>query len=240
MPQDLTIGTTQHVSLDVELAPLGDRILAYFIDSLIQGAYLFVVMIVFSGAIGATSGASWTMVVLLFLLLPFIFYHLLFEVYNDGQTIGKKSMRIKVASVHGGDVSFASYLLRWLFRLVDLSLTSGVAALIAISVTENNQRLGDLVANTTVIKTRQKVRLQDLSYVETAVEHEVTYPEAVHLTPEEADLIKEVLRNRDAENISAIIDKLSERIAMKLKVSPPENRRDFLRVLFSDYSYLNR
>ncbi len=243
MPQDLSIGTTQHVNLDVELAPIGDRILAYFIDSIIQGAYLFVVVIVFSGLFGTGTGGGggYVMVALLIILLiPFLFYHLLFEVYNNGQTIGKKSMRIKVAAIHGGEVSFASYLLRWLFRFVDISLTSGVGALIAIAVTDNNQRIGDLVANTTVIRTGKKVNIQDLTYVETDLEHEITYPEAIRLTAEEADLIKDVLRNRDAENIDEIIARLSERICRKLEVPVPDDKRNFLRVLFADYAYLNR
>jgi len=172
--------------------------------------------------------------------VPFFFYHLLFELYNDGQTPGKRAMRIQVVAINGTEVTFASYLLRWLFRLIDFSLTSGVVALVSIAISDKNQRIGDLVAGTTVIRLRSTVKLDDLAYVETQEQYEVVYPSAFRLKDTEVELIQEVLSNREADNIDYIITELSTKLATKLQIEFEEHPRKFLKTLVEDYSYLNR
>ena len=68
--------------------------------------------------------------------LPVVFYSLIFEALLEGQTIGKRIMKIKVVKIDGYQASIYDYLVRWFFRLIDLNLLGPlfgpVVALIAI------------------------------------------------------------------------------------------------------------
>ena len=54
----------------------------------------------------------------------------------------------------GREPGLSDYLLRAVFHLVDSILSAGIVAAILVSTSAKNQRLGDLTANTTVIRTR--------------------------------------------------------------------------------------
>src|SRR3954467_3102970 len=93
------------------------------------------------------------------LLLPIVFYSLAFESWLEGQTIGKRIMRIKVVKIDGYQASFAEYLIRWFFRLIDLSIFNGLIAVITVATTKKSQRLGDMAAGTAVITLKNKINI---------------------------------------------------------------------------------
>jgi hypothetical protein len=68
----------------------------------------------------------------------------------NGQTPGKKSLKIRVVRLEGGAITFDSIAVRNLLRVVDLMGFYGVAG-IAMFLTKKLQRLGDLAAGTVVI-----------------------------------------------------------------------------------------
>lgn len=153
----LTIETPEGVSIDVTLAGLGSRFGAAALDVAIQGVLLLVVILALSLA-GST--VSDDLGVFLMGLGTFVIatvvigYYIIFEALNGGRTPGKAAFGLRVASVDGSALSLPAVLLRTLMRLVDfLPAAYGVGA-IAIVVTQRNQRLGDLVANTVVIRDR--------------------------------------------------------------------------------------
>src|SRR6185503_8817620 len=82
-------------------------------------------------------------------------YAILLEWRWRGQTVGKRLLRLRVIDAHGLQLRFAQIVLRNLIRLVDmlplLYLVGGLTALL----TRTGQRLGDLAANTVVIRERQ-------------------------------------------------------------------------------------
>ena len=55
--------------------------------------------------------------------LPMLLYHLLFEVFNNGQSIGKASLRIRVVKLDGSQPDLGSLLIRWLLRILDITFT---------------------------------------------------------------------------------------------------------------------
>src|SRR5690606_36177431 len=91
--------------------------------------------------------------------LPVIFYTLIFETLLDGQTLGKRIMKIKVVKIDGYQASLADFVIRWIFRIVDLNMMSGVVALVAIITSPKNQRLGDMTAGTAVINLKNNVNI---------------------------------------------------------------------------------
>lgn len=76
---------------------------------------------------------NWSRVsIILFLYFPIIIYSITLESIFEGQTIGKKLTKIKVVKIDGYQAGFGDYLMRWFFRLVDISIFSGIIALISV------------------------------------------------------------------------------------------------------------
>ena len=76
-------------------------------------------------------------------------YFIYFEA-EYGQTIGKMLMDIVVVSEDDGSISYKEATVRTLLRPFD------TLGLVAIYVTDRKQRIGDLAADTVVVKTKEK------------------------------------------------------------------------------------
>ena len=76
-------------------------------------------------------------------------YFVYFEA-KYGQTIGKMLMDIVVVSEDDGSISYKEATVRTLLRPLD------TLGLVAIYVTDRKQRIGDLAADTVVVKTKEK------------------------------------------------------------------------------------
>lgn len=68
-----------------------------------------------------------------------------------GQTLGKMAFGIKVVGEDGGEIGTRAAVLRTLMRIVD-SIGSYVVAFVVALVSGKNQRLGDMVAKTLVVR----------------------------------------------------------------------------------------
>jgi uncharacterized RDD family membrane protein YckC len=88
------------------------------------------------------------LVLALDVVLPFA-YFIYFEA-EYGQTIGKMLMDIVVVSEDDGSISYKEATVRTLLRPLD------TLGLVAIYVTDRKQRIGDLAADTVVVKTKEK------------------------------------------------------------------------------------
>ena len=243
MTDGFQIETSQNVALHYDLASLGDRILAYLIDALIVSFYAFIAIMVYMGLFssvfeGGESISALFVILALILFLPAVCYHLLFEIFNNGQSLGKKALDIRVVAMNGGEVSVGSYLLRWLLRFVDISLFNGIVAIVAIAVSEKNQRVGDMVANTAVIKLKKRVQTSRIPYDPAPVEHEVRYPQSIRLSEDDISLIRETLKSTDVIDIDQQKRILADKVADILELPPPDNPGLFLRDVVKDYSHL--
>lgn len=231
--QTIRIQTSQNIEVEYQLAGIGDRLVAYMVDLAIYIAYLFV-----ASLIASASSGSFSSLILFLLYLPLLFYSLLCETFLNGQTVGKKAKGIQVISLDGGQASFGQYLARWLFSLVDIMLGWGVIAVVMISLSEKNQRLGDKVAGTTVVRIQPKTRLHDTIFEETADIYQPLYPGVVILTERDIALVREVLvRNRKTPNYGLLI-KTSDKIKSVLGLQSNHEPEDFLRTIIKDYNHI--
>jgi len=233
----ISITTTQNIELEYELASVGDRIVAAIIDRVIIVAY--VIIIAFSTGLMSNAGTG-GYIFFAILFLPAAFYSLLSETFLNGQSVGKKVMGIKVISLNGNQATFSQYLLRWIFRLVDMLILSGLIAVIVVASTEKHQRIGDLVAGTTIIRTKPRNTIEQTLYVPTAeANYHVTYPEVINLRDSDMQLIKEVILNvrKSGNNMLAwqTTEKLENILGIKNQYDDPLN---FLYVILSDYNHL--
>ena len=79
-------------------------------------------------------------------------YSLLFESLNHGRSLGKYFFKIRVLKEDGTVGAFVDYSTRWFFRFLDVFISMGIFAVILVIATDKNQRLGDLIAKTVVVK----------------------------------------------------------------------------------------
>lgn len=240
---NISIATSQNVVIDYEAAGVGDRILASLIDSLVIVAYLFVVFISFFLIMGAAEigdELSGLMIAIGSLLyLPILFYHLLCEIFMNGQSFGKKAMKIKVVKLDGGNPTVSSYFLRWILRLVDFTLSYSVVGLILIIATEKSQRLGDLAAGTTVVRLTRKVNLKDTIYEKVVEEtHVVTYPQVEQLTDNDISVLKEVVNAARLADNPQLLNQLYVKMQQTLNVEHNGSAAEFLHTVVKDYNYI--
>ena len=97
----IRINTTQNIELEYELAGVGERIVAWLIDATIFIAYFIAVVSILSSLSTIDNFISKNPWLTIFLLVPFIFYNLFCDIVFNGQTMGKKVMKIKVISLNG-------------------------------------------------------------------------------------------------------------------------------------------
>lgn len=235
----IKISTTQNIAIEYDVAGLGERIAARFIDI---GIFILIYFagLIFVGLL-ASSGAS---EVGLFIALGiygllYVFYDLVCEVFFNGQSVGKRAMKIKVISVDGGQPTMGQYLLRWLFRIVDFMLTSGVGAIIAVAVTQRKQRIGDIVANTTLIKTTPRTQMSAIAFRPLADDGYVPlFPTVSLLNDMDVSLIHEVLQNYTKSGNNLLIYNTANKLKdlLQVQLPPGMDEMQFLHTIIKDYN----
>jgi len=247
--QTIDIQTTQNVTIEYELASLRERIQAFFIDIFIVLAFYFIIFILVMTAFNkelSESALGMNALVGLLPILGMIVYHFLSEVLAGGRSWGKKSMGLRVVRLDGQEPSITDYLLRAVFYLVDVIFSLGVLGSLLISSTRKNQRMGDLAANTAVIRTSsfQNFRLSDILSIDTTEVYTPVYPEVKKLSEQDMLLVKNVISRYQSFNNEVharAIHELCERLGSLLQVEvPKKDKIGFLRTLLKDYIVLTR
>jgi len=146
--------TPEAVALDFRTANVGSRLLAYALDLLVVGVVIVAVilMVVLSG----TTLPQWLAITSAVILIPACYfgYFIAFETLWRGRTLGKAALGLRVVTREGGPVRFRHAAVRALLGLVDFTVSIGFLAVAFILLTRDNQRLGDIVAGTLVLRER--------------------------------------------------------------------------------------
>ncbi|MBK7035699.1 MAG: RDD family protein [Bacteroidetes bacterium] len=239
----IDILTTQNVTINYELAEVRDRLFAYVIDLLI----LVVGLVILTRVIMATGIFANEDYVLYFVVFPILFfYHFAFEILLDGQSPGKRMLGIKVVKLTGTEPSLNDYLMRWAMRPLDIFFSLGSIGIMLISSSEKGQRLGDIVANTAVIKTNpsQRIVLSDILNIRSIENYVPVYPNVREFTEPEMLLLKEVMDKSIKYQNDAHDDALNEaadiaRIRLNMERAPAD-KIGFIKTLIKDFVALSR
>lgn len=230
----IEVSTSHNITIRFELASLTQRVLATFIDFI----FLF---FVFSFLMRILPDSMFLQLLVVFFLS---FYHLAFEMFNKGQSLGKKLLKIRVISLEGRIAKLNDYFIRWAFRGIDIIPSLGLIGIVSIFSSEKSQRLGDLLANTAVIKQQNEDSVQLASIQKLEVDGEIMYPALAQYNDSDMLLVKEALnryaRNPHTEN-KLVIDELTKKIADQLMIDPKKVRPvKFLKRVLYDYVLLTR
>ena len=230
----LRIQTAQNVDLAFATAGLGDRLLAWLFDTVIWVAYAIAVTF----ALNETTAPGYARILA---YLPALLYYPAFEIFFNGQTPGKRARKLRVACLDGAAPTLGQHVLRWLLRWVDVTLSSGSVAFIAVAVTRHGQRLGDLAAGTTVIKAAARVDFVDVQYPILPKNYAPRFPQSESLADADIRTLRAVLvrmsHERDAAASAALARRAKAAVEDRLGLGevdlPPER---FLRTVVDDYT----
>lgn len=231
----IQVETAQNVFIEYEVASIGDRILGYLIDAVIFIAFLIVGLWI----VDAIFVGEMKTIMASIVFISALFYDLVFELLMDGQSPGKRAMDMKVIDLAGKQPSWGSYLLRWIARPIDFLLLFGAISLISVVVTGKGQRIGDLLANTSVIKTRRKVKFSNELMPSFDEDYEVVYPQVAKLTDKDVNIIKEVLRKYRRNKESSSLKQMSAKAKEVLEVETGMPHLKFLQQLIKDYHHIS-
>jgi uncharacterized RDD family membrane protein YckC len=238
--QTIRITTSQNIDIDFEVAGVGERLLARLID-LALFAIIFILGLFLSTLAAPKTGSEVFIIVLVIIYAAlFVFYDLVCEITTNGQSLGKRVMKIKVISLDGARPTFSQYLLRWLFRIVDFTLTLQVCGLLSAAISEKQQRVGDMVAGTTLIKTNPRTTINHVIFPNTADTYQPVFNEASQLSDRDISLVQEVIQNYLKSGNRDIVYTMANRIKEYLSVTlPPEmDSMRFLQTILKDYNHI--
>jgi hypothetical protein len=183
----------------------------------------------------------------LVVLLPiFLFYTLFSEVISGGQTLGKKALSLRVVKVNGQFASPLDYMIRWLFRWIDIWMSLFVIGSVLINSTQYGQRLGDILAGTTLIKFTKtsNINLPDILKIDNQENYSPSYPQVTQLNDADMIIVKktifrqQVFRNKAHD---ALLTELARHLESELKIkNNSKNDKEFLQTLLKDYVVLTR
>lgn len=162
--ETLVIETPERVALHFGLASIGNRFIACAIDHAIQVISIILMALGFTvlGNVSSlgdslSSAPKWVYAVLIVVLfLIFSGYFTFFEWMWRGQTPGKRWLKLRVIRQDGRPVTFWEAAVRNLLRSVDMMpLPFYSVGLLSVFVSFNDQRVGDMVAGTVVVRERE-------------------------------------------------------------------------------------
>ena len=266
LEQDYVIDTPESVAFTYEVTGIGNRFIAALIDSAVLGVALFLLNLLVLVALELVGDISmdrlldgeppsWLggLTIALYALLNFSFfwgYYILFEWLWNGQTPGKRVVKIRVLRLDGNPAGFTEVLLRNLVRPVDFLPGGYGLGLLVMLLNEKSRRLGDFAAGTLVIRELADVSLDALATRSganpAAVDESLllAFPEIRRLTSTDYELIQEVLtRFRRGAISHRSMERLSQTLAARLEVETPrgwDSSLKFLQRVAAAYRQMGR
>lgn len=145
------IETPEHIRFRYQLAGPARRMIAYLIDLLIRGIFVFILFLILSLSSLLVSDGFSTGAVLLVIFAVEWGYYVLWESLWSGRTPGKRSMNLRVLKEGGYPTGFLDIALRNLLRAADFLPMAYSVGLAVMGLDARFRRLGDMVAGTVVI-----------------------------------------------------------------------------------------
>jgi uncharacterized membrane protein SpoIIM required for sporulation/uncharacterized RDD family membrane protein YckC len=211
------------------IAGVGSRVYAAVIDYLICLVAMIVLLAFLATLLPmgfiSQSGSSeaWALAIIVFAQFFVLWgYYVIFEGLADGQTPGKRSLRLRVVRDGGYSVSFGASAVRNLVRILDMqpffTYAVGIGAIVA---SKSGKRLGDMVAGTIVVREELVRQLAPVTAAPLSSRATGSPAAALHtaLSDEEYSVLERFVQRRgslDAARRTALAAQLAARLAPAL------------------------
>src|SRR5690606_11542377 len=140
--------------------------------------------------------------------------------------------------IDGYQASMADFVKRWIFRIVDMNMLTGVIALVSIIISKKSQRLGDIAAGTSVITLKNNVNISHTILEDIETTYVPTYPSVIRLSDNDARIIKETFLTAKATRDYQTLIKLRKKIVEVIDVKQEDgNDMQFIDTILKDYNY---
>jgi len=243
--QSIDIETPEKIIFTYTIAEMGPRIIACFIDTVIQWSIIIITFIIAFIAMNFTLDSSLSGFQLAFaIILVFILqwgYFIFWEVITNGQSPGKIACRIRVIRKNGEPLDFGSIVMRNLVRIIDCIPFIYLVAIVAASIDRFSRRLGDIVSDTIVVHDTYKAIKAPL--FTTSLSQATVFIPAydTNLSEEDLYVIRRYLNSRAQllpEKRLQIETKLANEVKNRLKIDIQiENPVDFLSQIYREHTH---
>jgi uncharacterized RDD family membrane protein YckC len=243
-PENLIIDTPEQIRLEFALAGVGSRFLALAFDTLVQALAIAALVTVSATVRWLSSftlpsiGPWMAAAVVLASFVLYAGYFAIFESIWSGQTPGKRLVGLRVIDVSGRPLTVYAAVIRNLLRIVDQVPGIYAVAIVSVLLTARNQRLGDLAADTVVVRERSEA----IAPSPAAASSSTRYG-AHRLEPAEMVLIEGFLRRRGELDSWVRLEsarRIARRMADKLELGPIDDDERLLEQLAAEYRAVGR
>jgi uncharacterized RDD family membrane protein YckC len=230
----LSIDTPENVVFGYEVVGIGSRFLAALVDTTIIALLLTAVYALIGFAFFRnTDSSSNSFLIALLSLISFAFfwgYYIFFEMRWNGSSPGKRLVGIRVIRGDGTPITLAESVIRNLIRLVDFLPALYGLGLVTMFIDGKARRLGDLAANTLVVREQTAVSLESLSQTSNttdpvlsrppgAAEREAAKWPAEKLTEADIQLAESLLqRYNDLPNGVTLANQILNRLVERMEL----------------------
>jgi uncharacterized RDD family membrane protein YckC len=227
----LAIRTPEGIVFSQLLAGPVTRFFAWFIDQLCIQAAMIVLANIFAllGIVSVNFAAAFYVLAYFFLSIG---YGIFLEWRWRGQTVGKRLFRLRVVDVEGMRLQFNQIVVRNLLRFVDALPVFYFAGGLTCWLNSKCQRLGDIAANTVVIRA-PRIAEPDLDQLLAGKFNSLRqFPHLAarlrqNVSPAEANMVLNVLLRRDEFDPNARVELFGELAAhFRVKVEFPTEATD--------------
>jgi uncharacterized RDD family membrane protein YckC len=242
MSDPLHVHTPENVAVSYDLAGVGSRFLAAFVDLCVQAVLLGVLWFALASAAGLVASAGllrelasadlagaaiW--LAALFLLANFLLlwgYYAAFELLWNGQTPGKRLFQLRVMRESGYPVGPLDSLIRNLVRVIDFLPAFYGIGVLTMLIDSRSRRLGDLAAGTIVVRERSDLRVADLVPAADPPDDAAVFavPNLDRLQEREQRVLREYLLRRDgltAASRDAVAREVAAALSARLDAPRP-------------------
>lgn len=240
------LDTGFNIQVEFPIAPFHKRAFAWMIDRILVVIYIYIIARIFSSAFSSNWSSKHTLLWVM-LWLPVIFYSLIMEIMMNGQSLGKRAMNLKVITLEGGQPTLSQYLIRWMFRTIDLLWWATyihpalvflvLGGIICIIATPYSQRVGDVIAGTIIIDTRPNTSWQDTIFMQVESDYKPQFPEVMKLSDRDINTIKQIFTSVKKRNDHVYAASIAARVQHVLNIRTDLNAIDFLEILLKDYNF---
>lgn len=228
-PDQLIIETPEQTSLQFPLAGIGSRFLALAVDTIIQVAVAFSLLLIALSFIPLLrllgSVSQWIGASLIFAgFLIYAAYFAFFEALWNGQTPGKRLIQLRVMKDDGRPIGPFDSVARNLVRLVDQLPGIYAVGIIAVLFSRQSKRLGDQVAGTVVVHEKTLQGARPFATAQAASQAGTSPLDVSRISPEEFQLLETFLQRRESLETPlrrSLAIQIVTRLAPKLGVDPP-------------------
>jgi uncharacterized RDD family membrane protein YckC len=245
MSDSARILTTQNVTISYQVASIGERLLARFIDLIFFVVYLIIGYMIMGQVLKGMDFedmARYSKVISLLIPIPILTYTLWCEPLLNGRSIGKLIMGLKVVRTNGTPAGIGEFAYRWVMRLFEgeLGLFTGLSLPVAI-ISGKGQRIGDMIADTMVIRVKQKTSLRNTILQQINPQYKVVFPQVAYLSDRDLNVIRDVMQQSYDTGNYQLLEYLGHKVKTVMNVFPPHqlSTMQFLNIVLADYAHYN-